>query len=322
MMANESHTSNVSVLVEGLDFYTPLPLGLMLIYNIVSALAVPANILHLCILYISSKQIRLRKLPANYRNFLMVLGVSDLTLGVCRLIASNDAVQRQLLGSRAFCVTSSVIMHSCLLIGGNSILLVSIDRILALSQSVAYSSSWFVKHFTKLLVAVISSGSIMYITLATLFWDKGYRVKGIGACKMGSEIVPSLGLIIVVIMLVDLIVICAVYGDVLRRTVKSLRGVRHMRHVNRRNKDIAVSIGALLLTKVFTWLPIMSTVAARAMRLDCVACEWVGLITMACNPFLNPIIYGFTNRSYAQLIRVFRKQITTVTPTTSSNNDS
>lgn len=302
-MRSGSYNSNKSQSIEGLDFYTPSPLSLLLAYNTICALAISANLLHLITLWAMRRQTGQRQLPINYRNFLVSLGACDLTLSVCRLVISNDAMQRLLLANRAFCVTSSVVIHSCLLIRGSSFLIVSVDRVLAVSKGLSYRKSRFVKHFNKILIMIFPSWLIMYSTIAAVFWDRGYRVKGVGACRMGSETVAPLGLISVVIMFITLIMICAVYGKLLRCFAMSLRQARQIRRVNRRNRDVIVTIGTLLIAKLLLWLPIMATVATRAMKMDCMACEWVGLITMVCNPLLNPVIYGVTNKTYGKFVK-------------------
>lgn len=308
--------------VEGLDYYTPVSITLTLLYNIISAMSAIANLLHLFILSYMGRGKRQRALPNNYRVFLIVLAVSDLVVAIARVTFSNKANQEMMISSRFYCVFSATLVHCCLLTGSTLILLVSIERVLAFTESSLYSKTWYARHFTKLIVGVIILFLVVFTSLGVLYGDAGYRVKGLGACKMSSEKMKFLSMVSSGIVFVELLVICISYGVLLRRTRRAIGKSLLLRQATRRKKDITMSIGAIFACKIVTWLPIMLTIVMRSLEIHCTACEWVGLLTMAINPLLNPLIYGLRNKNYMRFIRAIRKKsnVTLVFPATDHTN--
>ena len=312
--------TNSTELIPGLDYYIPLPLAPVVIYNIISGLAVVANILNLVILVYMGQKNRQSSMPANYRMFLFVLSMADLTLGMARLIASNPVNQQLMLSYRGYCIFQAIVVHSGLMVGCTSVFMINIDRILAFTKQQSYQHSFFVKNFKKLLGCVVLFATSLYVSLGIIFRDVGYRVKGVGACKMGSEKLPSLGMVSVGVIFVELVLICICCAYLLYRTSNFSRESQVAQHIIKRNKIITITITAVVACKLVTWLPIMSTVLTRALKTTCEPCEWVGLITMTLNPLINPIIYGLSNRNYIRFVRALRmKHVSRILPQANSS---
>lgn len=271
--------------------------SLLFIYNSIAVVVILLNAVHLFIL---KSMLRLRH-HRNYKMFLMIVAASDLGLGIVRGLLSNNFVQQLMFDHSALCVTTSVIVHSLLLTMTSVMLLISIDRFLALDKERCYRRLIFVKHYSKIVTATISAFVLLYLIVGTGFGGSGFTVKGMGACKMGSANAPYLGLLSVSLCLLELTIMTAIYVKIINLTKKVLQSAR--RKTEKRNlKDILLTIGGILLAKVIFWCPIMITVIARAMKVDCNLCEWLGLITMSLNSVANPLLYGLTNQSYRMFL--------------------
>lgn len=307
-MAN--HTTDIeNGFLDGLEFYSLPSPSFMVIYITISALSVAANILHMTILIFMSKQNRQKHLPQNYVTFLMVLAVTDLLNSTWRLISANDWTQSLMTLYKYYCVLSAVISHSCMVSGISCILLLSVDRIKAFNPERAYSSNGFVKNFAKMLVVAVLSTFIFFGVLAALCWDKGYNVRGLGACRMGSDKVRWLGLITPAIVTVQMIVICTLYGRIFRHTIRMLRMPTLRRNfVARRNAELTRGIGIVVLAKVVAWFPMFLTVILGAMKISSPEFEWFAVVCTILNPILHPLIYGLNNKIYIRFVNDVRKR--------------
>jgi len=236
----------------------------------------------------------------NYRMFLVVLGLSDLGLSANRLFASNAIIQRRMLSSRFLCIGTAIIAHSLLLIGCSVLVLVSIDRFLAITRAEKYKALFFVKRYNMIVYASCLISFLLYGALAIVWRDKGYKVKGISSCRMGSPQVPFAGIISVAIIFLELVIIVIIYSQIIRRLADYLKAAPPG---TQSSISAAVcTLSSIIACKIMFWLPIMITVLMRGIQVDCSFCEGLGLVTMSLNCVANPILYGLTSREYRQAV--------------------
>lgn len=308
---------HLSGLVEGLDYYIQPPLAIMILYNVISALSVAANILHLYIITAMKRLGRRNDLPKTYKSFLILLATSDLIGSLWRLVSANEMTQNLLLWSRACCVFSAVLIHTCILTGSSCMLLICIDRVIASRGKSSYHKRFYVKHFTKLLAIILMLTVGFHCTIAGVFSRKGYRVKGLGACIVESEKVPYLRWITPSIIGIELIVIVSCYGTLLRQSAtSSSKTVRIARHITKRIAVVKRFMGLLILAKIVAWCPTTMTIVIRALKVNCChILEWIGIVTLISNPLIHPLIYGLNNRFYARFVSGMRRKCINVTKT-------
>lgn len=299
---------NITGPILGLDYYIKQPTPFLVIINVLSGLAVVANILHLIILNFVKRKNRRRRLPANYETSLAICGFSDLTLGFARLVTTNTASQDLMIFSRVYCILSAVIVHSDLLIGCSVVLLINIDRILVFIKGNDYQNSFYIKHYRKFLLGTILFSIGLNVALWVVFRHKGYRVKGVGACRMGSELVPSLDILTVGIIFIELIIIFCCCIDLLRRTFKAVVRPQIAQSMARRNKAITKTILILVVCMLLLWLPIMITMFLGAMKIECLFCEWIAIVASTMDSLATPLIYGMSNQNYVRFVKAVRRK--------------
>ena len=171
-----------------------------------------------------------------------------------------------------------------------------------------YQSSFLYNHFKKVVIGVITFSLVFYTIIGVVFRDIGFRNKRIGSCKFGSEKSPSLGMISVALVFLELVAICVCCIELLRRNKRVFYSSKMLRQTAKRTRSITKTIIALVVCKLLTWLPIMSTLITRSLKLDCYACELFGICTMYLNSLLNPLCYGLTNKRLLVIIQNFRKK--------------
>ena len=307
--STSSNSMSPDMLIEGLDYYEPLPDTVLISFSLLAAVAALVNMSHLLLLFCVKKITPgTEKSTGNYKTFLTVLGTCDMLLSTARVVFSNKASQDLLLSNRHYCIWSAVFMHALLLIGATSILLISLDRLVAITKMLTYQSSFLYNHFSKVVIGVIPFSLVFYTIIGVVFRDIGFRNKRIGSCKFGSEKSPSLGMISVALVFIEFVAICVCCIELLRRNKRVFYSSKMLRQTAKRTRSITKTIIALVVCKLLTWLPIMSTLITRSLKLDCYVCELFGICTLWLNSLLNPLCYGLTNKRLLVIIQNFRKK--------------
>lgn len=279
-------------------YYPKLPQSVVITYCVFNVAAVIINI---------AQYIGLRAMPKiigleNFFFFLKNLSLMDASMGLLRALISAKATQRYMVNARWLCISSAVLSHSFLLVMSCILLLVSVDRAIALKKGANYSRIQFVVHFQKITFFTMALVFVMYSTIGITCSNIGFEVKGLGACKFGTEMAPKLGLISVGSNFVNLMLIITVYVYVLVMSKKILQVV------NKSMDDIIFTIGLIIGAKIVFWCPIMMAVIMRGLDIHCGVCEWIGLLTMSLNSIANPLLYGVTNKSYRRFATQKLKQ--------------
>lgn len=268
------------------------PVSIYMAYCAFNLIAFIINILQFFFLHIMPKVSGVD----NFFFFLKNLSLMDAFMGILRVSLSNKPVQTYMYGARWLCVLSAVLIHSFLLIMSSLLLLVSIDRAIALKRGSQYSVMRFVIHFRKMTFCTMVLAFTMYAVIGTTSSSIGFEVKGMGACKMSTPKAPQLGMISVGANLINLLLIIAVYIYVLVLSKMALSTVK------KSMESIIFTIGLIIVAKILFWCPIMVTVALRALKISDNISEWVGLLTMSLNSIANPLLYGITNRSFRRFV--------------------
>ena len=105
--STSSNTMSPDMLIEGLDYYEPLPDTVLISFSLLAAVAALVNMSHLLLLFCVKKITPgTEKSAGNYKTFLTVLGTCDMLLSTARVVFSNKANQDLLLSNRHYCIWS------------------------------------------------------------------------------------------------------------------------------------------------------------------------------------------------------------------------
>lgn len=300
-ITTETHSERLNTTWITTRFPTEKPLSqsVVIVFNIIAAIAIVTNSLHL---WLICSQRRLKKARYyNYKLFLIVLAVMDLSLGVVRLILSNDFFQRLMNRHSIFCTVTAVYLYTTLTSMISMIVLVSVDRAYSLNMSVHYQNRKFVIIYPQITAAVICFFAIIHTALGIVFNGRGFSTKDVGGCNFGSSEIPLLAAPIGLIVLVDLLVLIAVYIYIFALTQRHLSNNRNLRE-NQRVREITQTIGVIIACSALCWIPPILSSVLWAVGIPNVELEVCALILVELNSLANPLLYGLANSTYRSMV--------------------
>lgn len=295
--------------------------AVIIVFNIIASLTVVTNCIHL---WIVSRQKKLNKVHwNNYRLFLVVLGCMDLSIGISRVVLSNSYMQGLLDTYDVVCTATGVFINVTYASMTTTLLMVSIDRTCRIHHTLkSYKSVSFVRLYPHITTAIILTYCTLFITLGILFNGRGFSIKDLGNCNMGSHEIPLLAAPLGFIVLVNLIVITLLYTYTI--TVIRLRA-SHRRSQTQSTcmAEATMTIGCIICACWVCWLPPILSSILWAFGISSVPLEICALLSIELNSLANPVIYGLNNSVYRNTLRSACAAITNRVPSkaVSSQNE-
>lgn len=272
-----------------------LPQYVIIVFNVVAGLVVVTNIAHLWIIR-KQRRMKSRVEDNNYMLFVIILGVFDFSLGVTRLMFSNNLFQSLLIQYIWFCTVTGIYVNVVYGTMAAMILMVCIDRTYSLHHSVtAYKSVSFVRYYPQISSCVTALFCILYSTLGVIFKGAGYSTKDLGNCNLGSDEYPMLAAIpgsfflptMLAITLLYSYAMCLMRGHVKRTNHRKSRAIKATR-----------TVGCIILASWLCWTPPIFSSVLWGFGIPSVPLEITPLLTLEFNSIANPLIYGLSHVAY------------------------
>jgi len=275
-------------------------MAVVALYNFIQIVALVENVIHVAtILKIPHPPRHGGKI---YKDLILGVAACDLTFTTIRLLTGNATSQRFMAQHQLACALSSFVVITLLTVESACILVMSIDRFLAIQYLKKYWDTIFVRHFRRLVVPpfliVISANAV----LPFVFIDV-YAVKdlGVGSCAPGLEIGRK-------IHIASLVMTALLLGTA------SLMCVAHAIRVNDHTEDgsMKMTLAASQLYRIvisivvigyLSWSPILATLIARFLKIECKTCRWFGIFFPCLPAVLNPIAYYLQRLRYRRELR-------------------
>lgn len=274
------------------------------IVNCITTTAVITNLIHITLM--AHMKVGVWTAAKNFKSFVIYLAVTDLVLSAGRLSLDNYPVQTYMHGSRWLCITSATLIYSFNVFQMNLLALASLERFIAVCTGANYSTKTFVKHYPKLLGLCLAIWLGLYGSIAAVFNEAGYTTQGAGACRMGSKDLQWLDLVPGLSVLINLIILILFYGLLLCKSAILNRNLvqRKCRStVSRRSARLNRTVGALVMTKIVLWLPVLLQVILRTVGIIIPVLAFTASYCLDLCSIANPVLYGLTCSKYRKYIR-------------------
>jgi len=241
----------------------------------------------------------------HFKLYLLAIGVDDMMAFLFRSLLTNSLAQHLLREQKLACAISWV-LHFTLLFGNGLLLMViSFDRVNAISDSSSYGSSVMVRHC----VLIIVTAHMLPLTVCSLYggsvYPRAFSVKGFGGCRIETTDAPNLLLPFSVMGLLLLLVITGncTYILMRQRRIYTQMSGRTLGMMHRRIAKVNKTIGLVLILKYTSWLPILIWVAIRKKTRDCLPCNWIVIEICTFIYLLCPLVYGLRAKEYKQYVK-------------------
>lgn len=230
--------------------------------------------------------------------YLYLLTIIEGLLSAYRVALSNITTQHYMLTpkGRWLCEVSGMYNHGLTVCISLILLLVSIDRLLAVQKAYDYQNLLFVRKFKAVSLAFIALSCLLFIAIG-LWRRKHFEVKGSGGCKEQFS-----GIIAAILGFAQLTVIIALYIKILVLNQRRITTTRTISSSKGQDK-VLLTVGLIIGAKILFWLPLIFTHILRVSGVACKTCEWLGLISLSLNATANLLLYGITNRAYRDSVR-------------------
>lgn len=273
--------------------------------NCVAGTAVLLNFCHIVLM--SNMRVGMWTAAKNFKAFVIYLAVTDLVLSSGRLCLDHHYVQTYMHQNHWLCVTSATVLHSLNVSQMNLLALASLERFIAVYTGVNYSTKIFVKHYPKILGSFMMLWFALYIVIAILFHKAGYSTQGASECHLASTGVEWLDLVSGVAGLLNLIALILFYTMLLCKSKLMSRKLAKANSkrsaVSKRTARLNTTVGALVITKLVLWSPIILLLILRTVGVHIHELAYVGSICLYLCPIANPILYSCTSSKYRRYLR-------------------
>lgn len=292
------------------------------ILNIIAGSAILINLPHLIL--ISQMNVGSWTAARNFKHFVIFLAFTDLFLSVGRLCLDNAFVQEWMYDNHWFCVTTATILPSLNVFQTTLLALASIERYIAASAGLKYSTKLFIKGFTIIMSLTLLFWLVLYTVFAALFHDIAYSLQGASECQISSKTHPYFDLVSGLAGGLNLIAIIVCYLMLLCKTRKISKAANIRPVISRRAAKLNRTVGVLVVTKVLLWLPIILFVILRTFQIRSTELIRVGSCCIYLCSIANPILYGVTSSKYRRHLRaklLCQKTKTDFSTTTGTSRD-
>lgn len=287
--------------------YPYVPNIVFAISNVICVLAVILNLLHGTFLVLKTSA-RFGK-SRNFEIFLLFLAVCDVLMMAGRFALDHRVVQEIVYKNHWLCVLNTTIIHSLYIFETTVMALLSIERLMAVSYPHYYDRSVSKKNVIVMLLSAYGSIQLLYCLLAAAYHNRGYSVKGSGSCTMSSDEMPKLINVTMGLAISNLLLITIT--SVLLITKTHQLATRYhptfvyasTQRTMRQNKVKAITLAALVITKVICWLPLIIASGLRTTKYGSLTADFIGRVMMYVFSLVSPLIYGATNREYLRFIK-------------------
>mgnify|MGYP001799850481 FL=1 len=270
------------------------------ILNIIAGAAILINVPHLVL--ISCMNVGTWTAARNFKYFVIFLALTDLFLSAGRLCLDNEFVQQWMYNNHWLCVTTATILPSFNVFQTTILALASIERYIAASHGIKYSSKLFIKHFPVIMALTLLFWLFMYTVIAILFHDVAYSLQGASECQISSKAYPYLELVSAFAGGLNLLAIIICYLMLVCKT-RSISKAANRPGISKRAAKLNRTVGVLVVTKVLLWMPIIMFVILRTFQIRNTELNRVGSCCIYLCSIANPILYGITSSKYRRHLR-------------------
>lgn len=245
----------------------------------------------------------------NFKFFSIYLSTMNGVIMSVHLATENEQTQRLLFERHWLCILSATVAHSSMSFVGWMLILVTVDRLIAMFFAHRYAHNKFVSNFAFALLGTHLTVGLCYIILAVLLRDTAYSSKGSGFCELKSENMPNLDLVIVgqagfILSGIVLGNAALIFGN--RSHAKQLKPVdstsRQKNHRDQRRRLITI-ISALVASKILCWVPAILAIILRGTRFENPNGDYISRILLMFTAHITPLVYGLTSTKYRQFAK-------------------
>jgi len=282
----------------------PAPYIATVFYNFFNSLAMVVNIIHLLVIWQMFRR-NVRWGSPHYNTFVVIVGAMDLALSLERLTFASEFIRELSLRFPVLCVISAFTSQSILYSQSALMVVVSIDRLRALTDVRHYWTLVQVRYFKSLAFCIILIHFVYFTTVGSIFNYDKYTYTNIGPCVMSFATMPILSIVYGCVTLIQLTTIVSVYIGVMVKTVRS-RSSTLPRRILERKAELTKTIGFLILVKIICWLtPVISLYGINLRNVSTHTFQgitWKITFIICLNSLLNPVMYGLAVHSYRKHI--------------------
>ena len=313
--------------------YLDVPNVVLRVSNTICIIGIIINMIHIAALL--SKPSPKHSKSENFITFLLVLAFCETVMAAGWLILDHKSVQLFLYRHHWTCVLNATIIHSLFVFETVLLSILSMERIMAVCFPYKYDRLVTKRLVIRVLLSAYGVVLMVYVSLAAVFHDRAYSVKGSGVCTLSSTEIPKLIMVTIASTLFNLAVITISSIGLILKTYRlvqnhpSLACASALRTA-KQHKLMTITMTVLVASKIVCWLPIIIATAMRRTTED-TTMEYIGRVMIQVFPIVSPLVYGISNKQYriyvlnkiscATKINPNTGDIATNTQTNGNNND-